>query len=298
MGLRRAATSAPFAAESVLVSGAYPRRPHLPCGRASPQGQPPTPSVFHRRLGSTQGKLPPPGRQSSLFGSAQCIPSHSGRNGQECHRTCISQLFQKKRVCRTGLGVRLSSLPPQRRNSNGAEGQAKHELPTHEKDPLSAEIIAGPMSHSQTGLAEARNLLSRVHGLALERSIRSLVGSTRYTVPQAGPPSIPGGDPASHASGAPSPPSTPTGGWKATLCVFRNTGMYRGRRLSFPGGAPASQGTHTLPASPLLRMKTSLFQEKDPTLPSVRQANELRPPETQGGPSISSPKASDIGAAT
>lgn len=100
------------------------------------------------------------------------------------HCTCISQLFQKERVCRIGLGVRLSFLPPAETElQRYPKGLAKHELPTHEKDPLSAEIIAGPMSHSQTGLAEAPNLLSRVHGLALERSIRSLVGSTRYAVP-------------------------------------------------------------------------------------------------------------------
>ena len=44
---------------------------------------------------------------------------------------------------------------------------------------LPAEIVTGLMSHSQTGSASARHLLSRVHGLALEGSIRSLVGSTR-----------------------------------------------------------------------------------------------------------------------
>jgi len=134
---------------------------------------------FHPR------KIARQGRQSSFFGSAQCILSHSRRRmNRVAHCTCISQLFQKERVCRIGLGVRLSFLPPAETElQRYTKGLAKHELPTHEKDPLSAEIIAGPMSHSQTGLAEAHNLLSRVHGLALERSIRSLVGSTRYAVP-------------------------------------------------------------------------------------------------------------------
>ena len=155
-----------------------------PLGGTSLSWHPPQKAWFHL------GRDGPPqwGRAAgSFFVSAQWIPSHPSlipeekrRNGKEgllTFPTCISQLFQKERVFHrrpegsTEAPRRSPAISGSRRERRGPGDfsppprRGVPRLPSHVPprgtEALPAEILAGLMSHSQTGCAARPRALTR-----------------------------------------------------------------------------------------------------------------------------------------
>lgn len=189
-GVRRGPPSPLPSGSRIIFSDGRHRPPEGPA--------PPTPSIIHRRLGSTRKSCPIGRHTPSLSqpSGSHLSPRAQGRG----ERTglpaphVLANCFRKKgyphhspwesRVLNKALGHRANSQhtsPPEKTGggdrrsalrwkgsgtapsppSRRVGGWSRAGFPSEKKEALSAEIIAGLMSHSQIGCAAGPRALTR-----------------------------------------------------------------------------------------------------------------------------------------